>query len=351
MKKTRSGSVKRGLLSGNAKTKKITLSDVAKLAEVSTMTVSKVIRQTGSISPPTRNRVNEAIAELGYLPNLIAGSLSSQTNLMVAVIIPSLGNNVFGEVLGGINTVLTGAGMHTFIGASDFHTDIEEELIRTMLPWQPSGLILTGGIAHSASTDRLLAAKPCPIVQIWDNDVPEFDFNVGFSHMEAGRVMARHFIKKGFRKIGYVGSQHTKDVCAARRYDGFCSQLLEHGMAVTAEIVEDGDREPSFGLQGTRDLLARAGDLDAIYYLNDSLAIGGLTHLHRAGKSVPKQIAVAGFNGSSKGQLISTELTTIDTPRWKIGDMAARCLLDCIEGKEVPQKIDIDVELVLGNTT
>lgn len=351
MSNVKSGSVKRRYSSHRGKSKKVTLSDVARLADVSTMTVSKVIRQTGSISRPTRNRVNEAIAELGYFPNLIAGSLSSQTNLMVAVIIPSLGNNVFGEVLGGINTILTGAGMHTFIGASDFHTDIEEELIRTMLPWQPSGLILTGGIAHSASTDRLLAAKPCPIVQIWDNDIPEFDFNVGFSHIEAGRMMARHFFDKGFRRIGYVGSQHTKDVCAARRYDGFCNQLQEYGLAVTAEIVEDGDREPSFGIQATRDLLARADDLDAIYYLNDALAIGGMTHIHQVGISVPEQIAVAGFNGSSKGQLISTDLTTIDTPRWKIGDTAARCLLDCIEGKDVPQKIDIDVELILGNTT
>lgn len=342
---------KRGSLPGRGKTKKVTLSDVAKLADVSTMTVSKVIRNTGSISAPTRNRVNDAIVELGYLPNLIAGSLSSQINLLVAVIIPSLGNNVFGEVLRGINTNLTGAGMHTFIGASDYHTDIEEELIRTMLPWQPSGLILTGGIAHSSSTDRLLAAKPCPIVQIWDNDTPEFDFNVGFSHFEAGRMMARHFYERGFRKIGYVGSQHIKDVCATTRYAGFCKELQERGLSVTAELIENGGREPSVGLQGTRDLLARESNLDAIYYLNDSLAIGGLTHLHRAGISVPKQIAVAGFNGSSKGQLISTELTTIDIPRWKIGDIAARCLLDCIAGKEVRQKIDVELELIQGNTT
>lgn len=351
MSNTKKTNGKRGHSPENGGSKKVTLSDVAQLADVSTMTVSKVIRNTGSISAPTRERVNEAIEELGYLPNLIAGSLSSQINLMVAVIIPSLGNSVFGEVLRGINSVLTGAGMHTFIGASDYHTDIEEELIRTMLPWQPCGLILTGGVTHSASTDRLLAAKPCPIVQIWDNDVPEFDMNIGFSHVEAGRIVARHFYEKGFRKIGYVGSRHTKDVCAARRFKGFCDQLWEHGLAVESEIIEDGDRQPSLGLRATRDLLARANDLDAIYYLNDTLAIGGLTHLHRTGISVPEQIAVAGFNGSSSGQLISTELTTVDIPRWKIGDLAARSLLDRIGGKSVAAKIDVDIELVPGNTT
>lgn len=331
--------------------KKVTLSDVAKLAEVSTMTVSKVIRQTGSISAPTRERVREAIDELGYLPNLIAGSLSSQTNLMVAVIIPNLGSTVFGETLRGINEVLTGAGMHTFIGASDYHTDIEEELIRTMLPWQPCGLILTGGITHSSSTYKLLGAKPCPIIQLWDNEFPEFDVNVGFSHTEAGRIVARHFHDKGFRKIAYVGARHDKDVCATRRYHGFCDELKKHGLDVIGQIADTGDRETPDGQSGTQELLKQNTEIDAIYYLNDAMAIGGLRHLHRAGITTPDQIAVAGFNGSSQGQLISADLTTVDTPRWRIGDIAARSLLDRIAGKDVPIKIDVTPQLVEGNTT
>lgn len=335
----------------NGSIKKVTLSDVAKLADVSTMTVSKVIRETGSISAPTRQRVREAIEELGYLPNLIAGSLSSQTNLMVAVIIPNLGNTVFGATLRGINEVLKEAGMHTFIGASDYHTDIEEELIRTMLPWQPCGLILMGGITHSTSTYRLLGARPCPIIQLWDNDVPEFDVNVGFSHIEAGRIVARHFHDKGFRKIAYVGSRHDKDVCAARRYQGFCDELNKHGLEVLSQIADAGDREIPDGLRSTQELLNRTKDIDAIYYLNDAMAVGGLTHLHSVGIKTPEQIAVAGFNGSSIGQLISTDLTTVDTPRWRIGDIAARSLLDCISGVDVPKQIDVAPHLIKGNTT
>lgn len=324
---------------------------MAKLANVSTMTVSKVIRKTGSISEPTQQRVREVIDELGYLPNLIAGSLSSQSNLMVAVIIPDLANQVFGETLRCINQVLTATGMHTLIGTSDYHTDIEEELIRTMLPWQPCGLILTGGITHSASTYKLLGAKPCPIIQLWDNDVPEFDVNVGFSHIEAGRIMARHFHEKGFQKIAYVGAQHDKDVCAARRYDGFRDELKKCGRGVVAQIAGVGDRDTPGGLAGTQELLKQGTHFDAIYYLNDAMAIGGLTHLHQAGIKTPEQIAVAGFNGSSKGQLISADLTTVDTPRWSIGDIAARSLLARIAGKDVPSKIDVSPKLIKGNTT
>lgn len=336
---------------GKIPNKRATLSDVAKLAGVSTMTVSKVIRNTGSISSPTRNRVKEAIDELGYMPNLLAASLSSQTNLLVGVVIPDLGTNVFGEALRGINTVLTEAGMHTLIGASDSHTDREEELIRTILSWQPSGLILTGGITHSASTYKLLANKPCPIIQIWDNDILEFETNVGFSHIEAGKIMARHFFDKGYRKIAYVGAQHQIDVCAARRCQGFRDQLNEFGLNVVTQITELGRRENADGLCGTAKLLQRYADLDAIYYLNDAMAVGGMTHLNRIGVKTPEQIAVAGFNGSSIGQLISTDLTTIDVPRWDIGETAARMLLDSIRGKATVNRVDVEPKLVIGNTT
>ncbi len=338
-------------LDGAGLNKKVRLSDVAKLAGVSTMTVSKVIRKTGSISAPTRERVNEAIDELGYLPNLIAVSLSSQTNLLVGVIIPNLGSRVFDESLRGINTVLTEAGMHTLIGTSDNHTDREEELIKTMLPWQPSGIILTGGIAHSATTNKLLSGRPCPIIQIWDNDVPEFEVNVGFSHIEAGRVIARHLYEKGYRKIAYIGAQHDKDVCAARRYQGFCEQLAEFDLGVVSEISVKGERETSDGVRGTQKLLERSPDIDAICYLNDAMAVGGLTHMYRVGIKTPEQIAVAGFNGSSIGQLISTELTTIDIPRWDIGETAARLLLDRISGKDTVDRVDVELRLVPGSTT
>lgn len=351
MKNTKLTTVGRKDPDGMRKYRKVRLSDVAKLAGVSTMTVSKVIRETGSISSPTRKRVSEAIDELGYIPNSIAVSLSSQTNLLVGVIIPNIGTRVFDESLRGINKVLTEAGMHTLIGTSENHTDREEELIKTMLSWQPSGLILTGGITHSKTTNRLLAANPCPIIQIWDNDVPEFEVNVGFSHIEAGKATARHFRDKGYRKIAYVGSQHEIDVCAARRYQGFCDQLKEFNLNVVSEIAETGKRETPDGLLGTQNLLERITDLDAIYYLNDAMAVGGLTHLHRVGIKTPEQIAVAGFNGSSVGQLISTDLTTIDIPRWDIGETAARLLLDRVNGKNTVDRVDVELKLVLGNTT
>lgn len=331
--------------------KTITLSDVAKLANVSTMTVSKVIRNTGSISLPTRKVVREAIDTLGYIPNLIAGSLRSQVNLMVAVIVPTFGDDVFGGVLQGIDTVLNGAGMHTLLGASDFHTDIEEELIRTMMAWQPSGLILTGGLLHSASTDRILGARTCPIVQIWDNDVTDFETNVGFSHHEAGRMMARHFIERGYRNIGYLGARHAIDMSSNRRFQAFRDELLKSGRSVLVEISESAVNQTEFGIAGTEKLLSGSVPLDAIHYQNDAMAVGGLTWLHRAGIPVPRKVAVAGFDGSFRQKLISFELTTIVVPRHVFGEASARSLLDRIHGLDVPQYQTVEIQLLAGDTT
>lgn len=333
------------------KKKRVTLSDVAQLADVSTMTVSKVIRNTGTISKPTRARVLAAIEELGYVPNRIAGSLSSQVNLMVGVIIPSLSAGRFSDFLTAVNIVLDGAGMHTLVGASNFHTDTEEELIRTMVAWQPYGLILTGGIEHSASTERILAARTFPIVQVWDNDRPGFEASVGFSHADAGAMMARHFIGKGFRRVGYVGAGLRRDSCARRRLDAFRTVLAEHGLPLETVVMEDGERASHSGEVATERLLEQTPEVDAIFYLDDELAVGGLTHLHKVGVSVPDDIAVAGFDGAAIGRLIDVKLTTIDTPRAMIGELAAQALVGPVADSTPQRQIDVELTLVEGNTT
>ncbi|MEM7668431.1 MAG: LacI family DNA-binding transcriptional regulator, partial [Pseudomonadota bacterium] len=195
-----------------------TMADVAKLAGVSKMTVSKVIREVGSVSIETRQRVRQAIEDTGYMPNRIAGSLSTQTNPMVAVVVPTLSGNTFGEALRGIEAVLSVAGLQTLVGATSYDPETEEKLIENLLSWQPSGLILTSGNEHNDKTRRLLESRPCPIVEIWDVDDALFDAKVGFSHRNAGQMMAEHLLERGRRNFGFVGSRLHKDLCAAGRY-------------------------------------------------------------------------------------------------------------------------------------
>lgn len=331
--------------------KKATLADVAKLANVSAMTVSKVIRNTGSISAETQRRVRESIDQLGYVSNRLAGSLSSQFSSLVSVIIPSISDAIFAEVLSGINKTLRMHGLSTVIGASEFEIESEDELVRTMLAWSPAGVLLTGGVEHSPIVLRLLQAQTCPIVQIWDIDVPAFDVSVGISHVEAGRLMAEHFLQKGYRQIGYVGAELSKDLCAKRRFESFEKHLAMQGISIETEIYEDAPRQAATAIKATEALVQRLPNTDAIYYLNDAMALGGVAYLHEAGTRFPEQVAVAGFNGSSLDRSVITSLTTVDVPRYRIGEVAAQALLDQLNGKHVSKVIDVGVEIVQGNTT
>ena len=139
-------------MNDNFRTKnRVTLEDVARHVGVSKMTVSKVLRGTGSISEETCKKVNQAVIELGYLPNRLAGSLSSSSSEVVGVVIPSINDVSFGELVNGINSTLRPRGLLTFIGESQFNPDTEEEVIKGLLSMQPRGLIVNGGIARKPS--------------------------------------------------------------------------------------------------------------------------------------------------------------------------------------------------------
>lgn len=329
----------------------VTLRDVAAKAGVSTMTASKVMRDAGSISEKTRQKVRQAADDLGYLPNSLAGSLSSRMNRMVAVIIPSISDVVFSEVLSGVNAMLRPRGYQTFIGESLFDPAIEADLLRAMLSFRPAGLLLTGGLARNADSEKLLARRNCPTIQLWDGDNVGLDFSVGVSHEEAGRLVATHFLERGLRSIAYVGAEHTRDLCARRRYLALQSALGAEGTELVSVICETMPRQAETGRVLTRQLVETHPDIEAIHFLNDAMALGGLSYLHETGLSVPDSVSVVGFNGTSLANAVRTRLTTIDMPRMEIGATAARALLQMLSGERVQGPWRARLQVVQGNTT
>ncbi|WP_018238431.1 LacI family DNA-binding transcriptional regulator [Ensifer sp. BR816] len=331
--------------------KVITLQDVAARAGVSRMTVSKVLRGAGNISAETRRRVKQAADELGYLPNNLAGSLSSRKSRMVAVIIPSISDIVFSEVLSGINATLRPRGLQTFIGESLFEPETETELIRAMLSFRPAGILLNGGTARSADAESLLARRTCPAIQLWDCDRRALDFSAGPSHEEAGRLVAGHFLERGLRRIAYVGAELKKDLCAGRRHLALKSSLAAAGIDLLSVTCEDRPRQAVTGRFLTEELMRMRPDVDAIHFLNDAMALGGLSYLHEIGLAVPDRISVVGFNGTSLANAVRTRLTTVDVPRTEIGEKAAQALLQMITEAPMVDSWQAPLELVQGNTT
>lgn len=328
-----------------------TQSDVAKLAGVSVMTVSRALSGSTNISPDTKERIRVAMEDLGYVYNTVAGSLRTRSSSMVAVVIPSVNDLVFGEILSGINSVLRPNGYFTTIGESFFDPEEEFKVIKSLLAMQPAGIILTGGIHHKPELAALLNKRIFPIVQMWDTDNLDFDYHVGPSQIEAGQIIADHFIEKQFDKVAYIGAELSVDVCADLRFQAFRKRLSEVGIPVDVEVDDDLTRQPESGKILTERLLRRSPQVNAIHYLNDPMALGGLSYLLSMGLTAPKDIAVAGFNGSTQKFSIRTKLTTVDVPKYEIGKVSGEKLLALLNDEEDGQFYRSTLRLIEGDTT
>lgn len=300
----------------------MTLRDVAEAAGVSEMTVSRVLRNRGDVSAQTRERVFTAARKLGYVPNKIAGALASNRVNLVGVVIPSLSNMVFPDVLAGIGDVLDGTPLQPVIGTSKYDDDLEEKVIYEMLSWRPSGLIVAG-LEHSDAARAMMANAGIPVVEVMDVDGDPVAACVGISHLEAGRQMAAEIAARGYRRIGYCGSSSTRDHRAQKRRQGFEQGLAEAGLSLADSCLYAGASGFGTGRGMTEQILTRTPDLDFLYYNSDINAAGGLLYCLEKGLSIPDRIGLAGFNSFEVLDGLPMRIATMDSQRHAIGRRAA----------------------------
>ena len=300
----------------------LTLRDVSEASGVSEMTVSRVLRNRGDVSEATREKVLSVARSLGYVPNKIAGALASSRVNLVAVIIPSLSNMVFPEVMTGISQVLEETDLQPVVGVTHYVPEREERVLYEMLSWRPSGVIIAG-IEHTEASRAMLAASGIPVVEVLDTDGRPIDSVVGISHRRAGREMARAIVRGGYRRIGFLGTKMPLDHRARKRFEGFTEALAKEGLEVEDQEFYEGGSALAKGREMTADLLARSPQLDFLYYSNDMIAAGGMLHCLEAGLAVPERIGLAGFNGLELLDGFSTRLATMDAMRAETGRVAA----------------------------
>ncbi len=317
--------------------KRKTLADVATAAGVSKMTASRALRGDKDVSQSNIDRVKQAAREIGYYGNYLAASLSSMHTGLIGVVVPSLSNIVFPQVLSGVTDALKGSALQPVFGVTDYDPEVEYETIRSMLSWRPAGLIITG-LDQPAETRRLLRDTGVPLVQIMDIDGDPIDSCVGFSHSQAGYDIATALLGTGRRRVGYVGGNLDMDLRGAKRKQGFQNALREQGLdfidMIDASHLPDDVAALSavvYGRRMTADLLARLPDLDCIYFSNDDLAFGGLCHCIALGVDVPGAVALAGFNGLGLIDGFPGKIATSRTARREIGKTAARIILETLK--------------------
>lgn len=325
-------------------TGRATLEEVALLAGVSTMTASRALSQPRLVSEATRAKVEVAVAELGYVPNRAARALASSQSRVIAVLVPSLSNAVFSAVLDGIHDAVGASQYQLLIGNTRYSDAEEEKLLNIYLQSNPDGVLLSG-VSHSPHVQRVLGSTRIPIVSMMDLAEREHDLSVGFSQLDAGGAMTRHLIGRGYRRIAFIGAQ--LDERTLRRADGYRQAMQAAGLAdPDLEVMTSDPSTVALGAELMRRTLETVPGCDAVFCCNDDLAHGAIYYCQRQGIQVPRDVAIAGFNDLPASAWMVPSLSTVETPRYRIGFEAASLLLDVIAGREPPQRrIDLGFTL------
>lgn len=327
----------------------VTLADVAREAGVSEITVSRVLRSKGPIAEKTREEVNAAARKVGYVLNRIAGSLATAGSELVGVIIPSLTNIVFPDVLRGLDAALSRRGYRTVLSVTGYQRDLEARLVASLLAWRPAALVVTG-LEHDAETMAMLHAAGVTVVEVIDVDGQPVDIAVGMSHTRAGRETAVYLLQRGYRRFGYVGHDIGLDLRARKRHAAFLATLAEGGAQLLGESVAAEASSVAAGRAGLAELLRRHPEVEAVYFSNDDMAIGGMFHCLAEGVAVPGRLAIAGFNGLDLGQQLPQPLTTLRTHRFRMGQLAGEAILARLDGATAESIVDVGFELLPGAT-
>jgi LacI family repressor for deo operon, udp, cdd, tsx, nupC, and nupG len=322
------------------------IKDVARLANVSTATVSRTLATPERVSPAARARVMEAVAKVGYVPNPVARSLRSQRSHMVLVVLPDLGNIFFSKILRGIEEELFDAGYGMIIGNLDGSPEKEERFATFAATGQVDGVLLLNGHLFRQTGDGPQHAKVsvqlvalCEAIE--GADIPQIEVD----NRKAAHRMTRYLASLGHRHIGYVCGP-AANVLEKERFRGYREALADLGAPFDPTCVWPGDYTLEAGSLVGRQLAARERRPTAVFCSNDEMAIGLMRTLALAGIRVPQDISIAGFDDIEFAAMANPSLTTVRQPRRELGRTGAAVLLDLMRGRSSPSRIRLETELV-----
>lgn len=325
--------------------------DVARLAGVSAITVSRVLNHPDKVADSTRERVMAAVESTGYIPNSVAGSLASRRTRVIGALVPTITNSIFADTIDGLSDVLTPAGYQLLLGATGYSLQEESRLVTAMLAQRPAGLLATG-LQHETQGRALLCTTDIPIVETWNVDGEPVDMAVGFSNFRACYAMVETLARRGARCIGFVSAPTTANDRAEQRLHGYRHAVRDLGLDTDPKLEREAKFSFHAGAERLLELIAERPDVEAIFFANDILAIGALFECHRRGIRVPEDLGIAGFDDVELAAQVNPGLTTVRIPRYGIGREAARMILQRLEGEDVEPRVrDLGFEIVERQST
>jgi LacI family transcriptional regulator, gluconate utilization system Gnt-I transcriptional repressor len=323
----------RGLKVPEVRSATPTMADVARRAGVSTMTVSRALKDGASIAPETRERIMQAVEDLGYVLDQSAGSLSSKRTGFVAALIPSINNSNFADTARGLTDALEGSGLQLLLGYTDYSVETEEALIGSMLRRRPEAIVVTGG-RHTLRARKLLEQSGIPVIEAWDVPSQPVGHVVGFSNAEASAALVRHLHGQGYRRIAFIGGTTNRDTRGADRRMGYERAMKELGLK-ESRVMSFGT--PPISMQQGGEAIVRLveqwPDVEAAICVSDLSAFGAIMECQRRNWAVPGRIAIAGFGDFEISSQCHPRITTVGVNCYDIGNQAGCLLLRAIEGE------------------
>ncbi|MDM5357269.1 LacI family DNA-binding transcriptional regulator [Peribacillus sp. ACCC06369] len=312
------------------------MSDVAKLANVSPATVSRVLRQPDLVSEDTKQKVLQVIEEMNYKPHMIASQFRTKETKIILVVVPDITRPFFSEVLRGIEHTAVENGYQVILGDTENDIEREKEYIDLLYKKQADGAVLLTARMNKESLENL--SNQFPIVLACEYvdglDIP----TVSIDNVSSARKVTEHLIKLGHTRIAHITGP-MNIILSRDRLGGFQQAMKNHHLKVNQELIQEGgDYSIDSGYDQMMKLLSLEKRPEAVFVFNDEMALGAVKAIQDHGLSVPKDIAVVGFDNLKIASIFHPHITTIDQPKYEIGKKATNLLLTLMKGGTVEKK-------------
>jgi len=326
-----------------------TMVDVARLAGVSTATVSRYLSSPEAVKTKTRDKVALAIDSLGYTPNFGARAMAAKRTQTIGAIIPTMENAIFARGIQAFQEELIRHGYTLLVASSSYRQDIEEEQIRMLVARGADALLLIG-YDRSQKTYQFLKERGVPILVAWvyQQDTPQL--SIGFDNREAMAGLTREVLRLGHTRIGCISAFTDNNDRARERVVGISDALKEFGLLPENLTVVQTTYSVESGERALEQLMSKSEKPTVIMCGNDVLAVGALRKAKAMGFSVPRELSITGFDDIELATLTEPQITTVHVPHRKMGRLAARMIVDRLQGKPRRPSLKLKTDIRMRGT-
>ncbi|HFK6176614.1 TPA: catabolite control protein A [Listeria monocytogenes] len=315
----------------------VTIYDVAREANVSMATVSRVVNGNPNVKPVTRKKVLDVINQLGYRPNAVARGLASKRTTTVGVIIPDISNVFYAELARGIEDIATMYKYNIILSNSDENEDKELQVLNTLLGKQVDGIIYMGE-RISEQLQEEFDRSPAPVVLAGAVDMENKFASVNIDYKQATKEAVKRFVDNGHKQIAFVSGSLNEPVNREMKLAGYKEALEEAGISYQEDYIIEAKYNYNAGVKVWAELSALSKKPNAVVVADDELAIGILNAALDAGIKVPEDLEVMTSNNTKLTLMSRPQLSTIVQPLYDIGAVAMRLLTKLMTSEEVDEK-------------